>query len=196
MTAHQAPPSLGFSRQEHWSGLPFPSPVHESEKLKWSRSVVSNSSRPHGLQPTRLLHPWDFPGKSTGVGCHCLLHYIVRQGYMIRIKAVTVLHSSARFQEGRFVCRVFSGKCSGFLILMSLSGSLILPQMVHWLLFLWLAIVLVCETQRRSWRLESCLQGVGDKKSSVPRSPTGPCVASVIFKKYKICCGGSSPLTI
>ena len=30
--AHQAPPSLGFSRQEHWSGLPFPSPTHESEK--------------------------------------------------------------------------------------------------------------------------------------------------------------------
>ena len=29
--------------------------------------------RPHGLQPTRLLHPWDFPGNSTGVGCHCLL---------------------------------------------------------------------------------------------------------------------------
>ena len=30
--AHQAPPSLGFSRQEHWSGLPSPSPMHESEK--------------------------------------------------------------------------------------------------------------------------------------------------------------------
>jgi len=30
--AHQAPPSLGFSRQEHWSGLPFPPPMHESEK--------------------------------------------------------------------------------------------------------------------------------------------------------------------
>ena len=30
--AHQAPPSLGFSRQEHWSGLPFPSPMYESEK--------------------------------------------------------------------------------------------------------------------------------------------------------------------
>ena len=28
----QAPPSLGFSRQEHWSRLPFPSPMHESEK--------------------------------------------------------------------------------------------------------------------------------------------------------------------
>ena len=41
--AYQAPPSVGFSRQ------------------------------PHGLQPTRLLRPWDFPGKSTGVGCHCLI---------------------------------------------------------------------------------------------------------------------------
>ena len=30
--AHPVPPSLGFSRQEHWSGLPFPSPMHESEK--------------------------------------------------------------------------------------------------------------------------------------------------------------------
>ena len=66
-------PSLGFSRQEHWSGLPFPSPMPESEKWKWSRSVVSDSLRPHGLQPTRLLCPWDFPGKSTGVGCHHLL---------------------------------------------------------------------------------------------------------------------------
>ena len=73
MAAHQAPLSLGFSRQEHWNGLPFPSPRHESEKWKWSCSVMSDPQRPHGLQPTRLLHPWDFPEKSTGVGCHCLL---------------------------------------------------------------------------------------------------------------------------
>ena len=53
MAAHQAPLSLGFSRQEHWSGLPLSSPMQESEKWKWSRSVVSDSSRPHGLQPTR-----------------------------------------------------------------------------------------------------------------------------------------------
>ena len=31
-SAHQDPPSLGFSRQGHWSGLPVPSPMHESEK--------------------------------------------------------------------------------------------------------------------------------------------------------------------
>ena len=30
MAAHQASPSLGFSKQEHWSGLPFPSPMHKS----------------------------------------------------------------------------------------------------------------------------------------------------------------------
>ena len=39
---------------------------------------MSDSSRPHGLQPTRLLCPWDFPGKSTGVGCHCLLHIVCK----------------------------------------------------------------------------------------------------------------------
>ena len=32
MAEHQVPLSLGFSRQEHWSGLPFPSPMHEREK--------------------------------------------------------------------------------------------------------------------------------------------------------------------
>ena len=66
--AHQALPYLGFCKHEHWSGLPFPSPLRESEKWKWSRSVMSDPSGPHGLQPTRLLHPWGFPGKSTGVG--------------------------------------------------------------------------------------------------------------------------------
>ena len=57
------------------------------EKLLWVywwivcqvTSVVSDSVRPHGLQPTRLLHPWDFPGNSTGVRCHCLLHDQPRQ---------------------------------------------------------------------------------------------------------------------
>ena len=36
-------------------------------------SVVSDSLRPHRRQPTRLPHPWDSPGKNTGVGCHFLL---------------------------------------------------------------------------------------------------------------------------
>ena len=36
-------------------------------------SFVSDSVRPHGLQPTRLLRPWDSPGKNIGVGCHFLI---------------------------------------------------------------------------------------------------------------------------
>ena len=38
--------------------------------------VVSVSVRPHGLEPARLLSPWDSPGKNTGVGCHALLQRI------------------------------------------------------------------------------------------------------------------------
>ena len=34
---------------------------------------MSNSVQPHRRQPTRLPHPWDSPGKNTGVGCHFLL---------------------------------------------------------------------------------------------------------------------------
>ena len=42
-------------------------------KWKWNLSVMLDSSWLHGLQPTRLFHPWDFPGMSTGEVCHCLL---------------------------------------------------------------------------------------------------------------------------
>ena len=99
-------PSLGFSRQEHWSGLPVPSPMHESGKWKWSRSVVSDSSRSHGLQPTRLLHPWDFPGKSTGVGCHSLLQPFLRYHKLIfnHCLPVTLHHpNSPKIWEGRIL---------------------------------------------------------------------------------------------
>ena len=39
-------------------------------------SVVSDSLRPYGLKPARLLRPWNFPGKNAGVGCHALLQGI------------------------------------------------------------------------------------------------------------------------
>ena len=65
MAAHQAPPSLGFSRQEHWSGLPFPSPVHEREsesEVTQSCSILSNpidcslpGSSVHGIFQARVL---------------------------------------------------------------------------------------------------------------------------------------------
>ena len=68
-------PGILQARTLAWVAIAF------SNASKWSRSVVSDSSRPHGLQPTRLLHPWDFPGKSTRVGCHCLLPQLALNGY-------------------------------------------------------------------------------------------------------------------
>ena len=64
-------PGILQARTLKWVAISFS--MHESENWKWSRSVVSDSLRPHGLQPTRLLRPWDLPGKSTRVGCHWLL---------------------------------------------------------------------------------------------------------------------------
>ena len=63
MAAHQAPLSLGFSRQEHWSGLPFPSPMHESEsevaQLCLTLSDPMDCSLPgssvHGIFQARVL---------------------------------------------------------------------------------------------------------------------------------------------
>ena len=46
---------------------------------------MSDPQRPHGLQPTRLLCPWDFPGKSTGVGCHCLLQEVPPSQRQVRL---------------------------------------------------------------------------------------------------------------
>jgi len=64
-------PGILQARTLEWVAISF------SNAWKWKVKVESLScvqpQRPHGLQPTRLLRPWDFPGKSTGVGYHCLL---------------------------------------------------------------------------------------------------------------------------
>ena len=57
-------------------GSPAPG-ILQARTLEWVAISFSNAwkSQPHGLQPSRLLRPWDLPGKSTGVGCHCLLQF-------------------------------------------------------------------------------------------------------------------------
>ena len=59
-------------RTLEWIAISF------SNACKWSRSVVSDSPWPHGLQLTRRLSPWDFPDKRAGVGCHYLSQIIWR----------------------------------------------------------------------------------------------------------------------
>ena len=71
--AHQAPPSLGFSRQERWSGLPFPSPMRESEVSQscLTPSDPMNCSLPgssvHGICQARVLE-WVAIAFSDNVG--------------------------------------------------------------------------------------------------------------------------------
>ena len=61
MAAHQAPLSLGFSRQEHWSGLPFPSPMQEIEVAQWCPTLSDPMDRSlpgssvHGIVQARVL---------------------------------------------------------------------------------------------------------------------------------------------
>ena len=51
-------------------------PISRSEHACSVTSVLSDSLRPYRLYPTRLLCPWDAPGKNTGLGCHALLQGI------------------------------------------------------------------------------------------------------------------------
>ena len=59
--------------------------------VKTCHSVVSDSSRPQGLLPTRLLCPWNCSGKTIGVGCHSLLQGI----FLTQRLNLSLLHSSA-----------------------------------------------------------------------------------------------------
>ena len=68
---------LGISLSFLLSGLFWPLTQNLEVKSEHvSCSVMSDSLQPHGLYSTRLLYPWDSPGKNTGVGCHFLLQGI------------------------------------------------------------------------------------------------------------------------
>ena len=60
----------GWAKVLGWAAVSFSN--------AWKRKVKVKSLRSHGLQPTRHLHPWEFLGKSTGLGCHCLLLEMLR----------------------------------------------------------------------------------------------------------------------
>ena len=89
--AHQVPRSIGFSRQNYRSKLLFPPPgyaiivcifcmyVHARKVAQ----AVFDALQTYGLQLTRLLCPWDSPGKNTGVGCHAILQGILLCVYVL-----------------------------------------------------------------------------------------------------------------
>ena len=81
-------------------------------KVKGKSLIVSDSQQPHGLQPTRLLCPRDLPGKSTGVGCHCLLLIgkIERNNFFspIRLKLIVLLRLLRIYSYYRLIFKLIN----------------------------------------------------------------------------------------
>ena len=92
-------------------------------------SVVSNSLRPHGLQPSRLLSPWNSPGKNTGVGSQSLLQGSSRPRDQIKLQADSFQSDPLRkpieaSMKAEFVLSSFSALLPFFFLF--LSSSLLL----------------------------------------------------------------------
>ena len=70
-------------------------------------SVVSDSVRPHRQQPTRLPHPWDSPGKNTGVGRHFLLQCVKVKGESDVAQSCPTLSDPMDWEisKGRLMCK-------------------------------------------------------------------------------------------
>ena len=68
---------------------------------------MSNSLQPHRRQPTRLPHPWDSPGKNTGVGCHFLLQ-------CMKVKSESEVAQSFPTPSDRMDCSLPAPPSMGF----------------------------------------------------------------------------------
>ena len=76
-------------------------------KVKVSRSVVSDSLRLQGRQPTRRRRPWDFPGKNTGVDCHLSSSVFAEGLYNFALQPATCKSSSCSCPHHCFMLSVF-----------------------------------------------------------------------------------------
>ena len=126
--AHQAPLSLGFSRQEHWSGLPFPSPMHESEVAQSCPTLCDpmDCSPPgssiHGIFQARIL---EWGAIAFSEGCHCLLWLSSLDGYNWKDKKQNKKFCDRRWNFSKWLASIFEPNP---LLLLECSMSL-----AHWL---------------------------------------------------------------
>ena len=86
-------PGILQARTLEWVAISFSNA--RKWKVKGKLLSVSDPQQPRGLQPSRLLCPWDFPGKSTGVGCHCL-HRLSHLGSPIYFMLLLLLSRFSR----------------------------------------------------------------------------------------------------
>ena len=118
-----------------------------SNVWKWSRSVMSDSSRLHGLQPTRLFRPWDSPGKSTGVGCHCLLQAPLVRCQLIEKHAILSAGSPCQLEaQGSVLLCVEDTACPACCILWTYWNTRQVPLQCLLLLLSRFSRVRLCAT--------------------------------------------------
>ena len=101
---------------------------------------MSYSSQPHGLQPTRLLHPWDFPGKSTGVGQDLLKQSKMRP-------AVSSVTAYAKHLEINLQYHYLKGICRSLTFLLCFRPSKGAPYVES-----------LCLWERKKAKLPSCVR--------------------------------------
>ena len=86
---------------------------------------MSNSVRPHRRQPTRLPHPWDSPGKNSGVGCHFLLrHMKVKSESEVAQSYLTLSDPMDRSPPGSSVHGIFQARVLEWGAALVMSNSL------------------------------------------------------------------------
>ena len=86
-----------LQRQEEKYGVISETPCPRAAAAKSLQSCWTDSVRPHRRQPSRLPHPWDSPGKNTGVGCHFLLQCSPTEGQIQYMAAVQTLRQGSKW---------------------------------------------------------------------------------------------------
>ena len=133
---------------------------------------MSNFLWSHGLYPTRLLCPWDSPGKNTGVVCHSLLQGIFpthgsNPGFP-HYRQILYCLSHWRLLETPHLACSFSLYCLG----LHLSPSLILPHLVDW------------TSYPISFLMQCSSPGLSPSEHKLIQKPTESSVSNRSFKNY------------
>ena len=97
-------------------------------------SVVSDSVQPHRQQPIRLPHPWDSPGKNTGVGCHFLLQ-------SIKVKSESEVTQSCPTLNDPMDCSLPSSSIHGICQARKLEWvAIAFSEFVHNFKYIWISL--------------------------------------------------------
>ena len=139
---------------------------------------MSDSVRPHRRQPTRLPHPWDSPGKNTGVGCHFLLQCMkVKSESEVTQSCPTLSNPMDRSLPGSSVHGIFQARILEWVDISFSTGHIFLIQGSNLCLLHWQADSLPAEPQGKPFTVSTVaaksLQSCPTLCDPIDGSPSG-----------------------